>query len=163
MHEHPALLGRLQGSLHTLEMMLRLFILRHEGKPFSTKYFEAEAGSTLTVDEFTDGDTVGDLVARFNEIAATAEEMQAVDRSVVDLAAALSRGRIAILRDGTPPRLLKLSAPHDGVVDVEFAATMSASWLYEQIALVTHQHDRVLGAASFLGLDRFIPTSESGA
>ncbi len=163
MHDHPSLLGRLQGNLQVLELLLRIFLLRHEGSGYSSQYFQAELGDTLPEDAFTGNDSLAGLVARFNQAAEATEGMTPIDPAVVELRDALAHGRIAYLEDGVPARLLRFSKPSDGSVTVTFSAVMNRDWFFSQIGLVAHQHDKVIEAARMFGGDDLIPVSEGGA
>ncbi len=162
MHDHPSLLGRLQGNLQVLELLLRTFLLRHGGRAFSAKYFHADVGDALAEDPFTNADSLAGLVTKFNQVVERADGLSPIDPAVVGLHDALAHGRIAYLEDGVPARLLQFSEPADGLVSVTFSAVMNRDWFFTQIGLVAHQHDKVIDAARMLGYEDLIPTSESG-
>lgn len=149
--------------MQVLELLLRIFLLRHEGSGFSSQYFHAELGDTLPEDAFTNHDSLAGLVAKFNQVAEGTDGLSPIDLAVVELRDALAHGRIAYLEDGAPARLLKLSKPTNGSVSVTFSAVMNRDWFFSQIGLVAHQHDKIIEAARMFSYDELIPVSDSGA
>ena len=136
--DHCKLLGRLMGSLQSLEFILRAFLqklpsARPIGIPHGTDLYTFPVGTELPESEMTSYDTLGVLIRRFNT------EMDkcgapAVDVALVDVRDALAHGRVSSSSPDGTLRLLKFDRPDSQHrVRVAFNQQMTKAWFEDQI------------------------------
>jgi len=139
---HQAYLGKLLANLHTLEFHLRAFFqnlpgARPLGVAEGTNIYLCPEGSELPENDFTNYESLGKLINRYNEWSAT-RGLLALGKDLVTLRDALAHGRVACpyRDDDAPFHLIKFSVPRNHRVVVEFNQRMTEQWYTENIELV---------------------------
>src|ERR1700675_2294916 len=137
LHAHACALGRLAGTFQSLELVTRPFFYSrrdppHRGFRFRRSMSHLKPGDQVPENAYTSFDTLGQLISRFNRIAAKRFPTKAIDPSVVAVRDALAHGRVWSDVAGPPLHLLKFSKPMGGAARVEFAEVMSIDWLDAQ-------------------------------
>lgn len=102
-----------------------------------------KVGDTVPENAYTSYDTLDQLIARFNRLAAKRFPAKAIDVRIVAVRDALAHGRIWADSPGPPLRLLKFSKPKDGIAKVQFAEVMSIDWLNSQTARLSAELGKV--------------------
>lgn len=136
LESHALHLGGLIGNFQSLEFLLRAFLhkqpnARPLGLPYGTDIYLSPVGTALAENDFTSYDTLGQLIDKFNAVAA-AGNLPNVDRTLVDIRDALAHGRVSASGEDEQLRLIKFGRPSNGQVRVEFNVEMSDAWLIEQ-------------------------------
>jgi hypothetical protein len=145
-------LGALKVNLLSLEFALRMFLyndevvnaMRGTAPPVFAPFANPERlriGDCVPLNAFTNYDTLGQLIAKYNQRVAQSASELSVDPALVELRDALAHGRAsAPVADG-PIHLLKFSRPQPARSCVEVTCSMSldSAWL-------DAQPKRVLGA-----------------
>ena len=146
---HVLYLGRLVGNLHSLEVLLRVYLATSGAKRRGAQVPHGppvilSIGDTLDEDEFTNYDSLGELVKKFNaDVIGHAPHLQ-VDTKVVPLRDLLAHGRVsADAPDEKRLRIVKFDRPSGGRVRVSDAALMDEGWFKTNIDLVLTQIERV--------------------
>lgn len=138
--DHILWLGRLVGNFHSLEVVLRAYLIgiaHKEGKPVGPPYWSLNVGDVVASDEFTDYDSLGQLIDRFNDDVATRDSTLSVDRRVVDIRDLLAHGRVAALKeDLSDMKIIKFSRPDRNREAVVASALMSEAWYRSNVKLV---------------------------
>jgi len=145
---HVLQLGKLVGNLQSLEALLRLYLLKIGAKSgrrgFKSSYWTLSPGDEVTEDEFTNYNSLGDLVKKFNTDVASRDPSLAVDHGVVGVRDLLAHGRVAAdAEDETRLAILKFDKPSRGKVKVVASALMDDAWFAKNIKLVFQQIERV--------------------
>ena len=152
---HALRLGKLFGNLQSLEALLRFYLLKIGARArvdarASQPYWSLSAGDEVPEDEFTNYDTLGTLIAKFNADIATRDGSLAVDTGVVSLRDLLAHGRVsADAEDEARLAILKFDKPKGGTVRVTAVALMDDAWftikteyVLDQILRVNTAHER---------------------
>ena len=147
---HLLHLGKLVGNLQSLEGLLRCYLLNIDQTPPASKgtlYWNLKTGDVVPEDAFTNYDTLGDLINKYNADVQSRDAGLRVDPSLVSVRDLLAHGRVAA---GAPdPSLLKIvkfNRPSDGNVKVVAAALMDETWFKAQNSLVLTQLKHVHAA-----------------
>ena len=141
--------------MQSLEALLRFYLLKIGARarvqaPGSPPYWSLSAGDEVPEDEFTNYDTLGTLIAKFNAHVGTRDASLAVDAGVVSLRDLLAHGRVsADAEDEARLAILKFDKPKGGKVRVAAAALMDDAWfaaktqyVLDQILRVNAAHER---------------------
>jgi len=129
--EHSQNLGGLLANFHSLEFMLRAFLHKHN--PDEEKWangmdvYNYEIGTKLPENSFTNFDSLGQLIKKYNAIAQK-NSIEEIDTTLVDLRDAIAHGRTSTYDDNKPFRLIKFSPPIKGQVEVVFNCVMTLEW-----------------------------------
>lgn len=143
--DHVLLLGKLSANIHSLEAILRAYLLsvgQRENADAVPRhsYFNLAVGDEITEDEFSNFDTLGDLVDKYNRHIGARDQSLVVDRSVVEVRDILAHGRVAGDREDTATlRIVKFAKPKGGKARVVASALMDDDWFGERIQLVLDQ------------------------
>ena len=150
--DHATRLGKITGNLQSLETMLRVFLDRRSGPdsprlPQGKTCFGPQPGEEVPVNAFTNFDTLGQLITKFNALVAARDQSFAVEEAVVAVRDLLAHGRIAAdSEDEAQLTILKFDKPKDGTVRVTDCAIMTDRWFDERIDLVRAQIEKVARA-----------------
>jgi hypothetical protein len=96
---HACALGRLVGNFQSLELVIRTFLYSrrdppHRGFRFRKSMSHLKPGDEVPGNAYTSFDTLGQLIGRFNRIAAKRFPAMAIDPSIVTVRDALAHGRV---------------------------------------------------------------------
>ncbi len=142
------LLGRLVQNLLRLEVCIRTFLARSQAGATSGNWvftdFDAKAGDAVQLCAYTDYDTLGQLIDRYNAIA-EANGTPQVPTGIVELRDALAHGRLVRFERGEGPSerlplsLVKYSKPLKGAqsVTVTYRQELTEEWFSAQRDLQT--------------------------
>ncbi|MDP3774015.1 MAG: hypothetical protein Q8Q85_07070 [Gemmatimonadales bacterium] len=126
--DHALKLGKLVGNLQSLEAVLRVYLLKIGEKPRPAKqqshsYWDLVVGDVINADEFSNYDTLGTLVRKFNDDVRPRDTSLCVDPAVVDVRDLLAHGRVAGSADDTATLMIvKFDKPSAGTVTVVASA-----------------------------------------
>lgn len=129
-------LGGLINDIQTLELLLRVFL--HNNRPTGSLKTDfnlienAAIGDQVSLDAFTNYDTLSELIDKVNQHPKATATKLLVDRSLVRLRDALAHGRKYARKPELPFKLIKFGKPANNQVQVEFVATVSTEWLVDQ-------------------------------
>jgi hypothetical protein len=144
---HVMYLGKVIGNLHSLEIALRLFLDRLNPGPYlpaGKSYYQLQAGDSVPENAFTNFDTLGDLVDKYNEAICKKDTALLIDRSVVQLRDLLAHGRVsADAPDETRLAIIKFDRPQNGSVRVTDCAQMTEKWFKDRIDFARAQLEKV--------------------
>jgi hypothetical protein len=150
--DHALRLGKLLGNLQSLEVVLRVYLLKAASRPPSSgapkkPYWDLAVGDVVDDDEFTNFDTLGKLVAKYNADIQHKDQTLVVDLGVVEVRDLLVHGRVAgSAEDTTTLKILKFHKPVSGKAVVSACALMSDSWFEVHTASCYKQIQRVAKA-----------------
>jgi hypothetical protein len=147
LEEHAQQLGGLVANFQSLEFAVRVFLTRQPGAraigfPDGTDIYVSPVGTVLPESDLTSYDSLGDLVAKFNTVAAAGGTKQ-IDADLVNLRDALAHGRVSAPLADEHLRLLKFERPKDGAVKVSFNEVMTMDWFKNAKARVIEAIDTV--------------------
>ena len=129
-------LGRLVQNLQALEFVLRAFLvnLSGPGPNYGVDFNAWQVGESVPEDAFTNYDSLGVLIDKFNEAVRQHDDSFVLARRhVVDLRDALAHGRVSSSDPSlSPMRLLKFSPPRQGAVEVTYASDVDGAWFLEE-------------------------------
>ncbi len=150
--KHEVELGRLIANLHSLELVIRDFLLTDaEGLQASTKHAQdlrrLKVGQSITENQFTNYDDLRALIKKYNKRVEAIAKKLSVDESIMDLRNALAHGRVFSYGPSPPLLLLKFSKPQNGYVKVEFSVVMTIDWFDKQIKWVHRELNKVVEAS----------------
>jgi hypothetical protein len=131
-------LGRLVSTLQSLEFCLRTFLLENDTRKMShsqnpIKYDELKIGDRVSEDAFTNYDTLGKLINKYNKIVLPIGPELALNKSVVDVRDALAHGRLASFNLSRNIHLLKFGVPQNDQVEVVYPAELDTAWFKSHI------------------------------
>jgi hypothetical protein len=142
-------LGRLQGNLLSLEFVLRAFLVNDalmytveggvsQAFPQHSSLDKLKVGDCVPVNAFTNYDTLGQLIAKYNTRVNRAANDLCIDAELVDVRDAIAHGRVSAPDIAEPLHLLKFSKPEPGInsVRVTHSIFLTAAWLSSQIKRV---------------------------
>lgn len=148
---HAIHLGKLLGNLQSLEALLRGYLRNIEAKHAPNLgqklYWSLNVGDVVPEDAFTNYDTLGALISRFNADISRRDKSLTIDPSVVETRDLLAHGRVAA--DNPDPallRIVKFDRLRDGKVAVVASALMSEAWFAERNTLVLAQMENIYSA-----------------
>lgn len=123
-------MGALQTKFFTLEYELRTFLFRNEDLPFMRDFDSIAEGDELDANPFTNRDSLGPLIDKYNAVVKHRDPELVVDRRVVDIRDAIAHGRVYRRSVEGQLRLLKFSkVGKDGKVRAEFVETLDRAAL----------------------------------
>jgi len=125
--DHLSGLGKIIGNLHTLELMLGIFLCKAHGE--NVEFPESSMG-TVPETHLTNFMTLGELIAAYNSALAPAESAYSVDPVIVKVRDAIAHGRLTSVSARFPLTLYKFGKPDKmGVVPIELVEEISETWL----------------------------------
>ena len=143
-------LGKVIGNLHSLEMMLRLFLhnvelKRYGSPPPEVSLDKIKVGDFIQENYFVNYDSLGDLVNKYNDIITSRGSSElSVDESTIKLRDAFAHGRVLGLQPSPPFTLYKFGKPsREHKVKVENITNLSKEKLAEYIRHVLNQIKKV--------------------
>ena len=151
---HGVKLGRLVSNLHSLESLLRMYLLNvaHKSglRTTRTEYWNLNVGDSVDVDEFTNYDALGALVSKFNTDVATRDKSLTLDTAIVTIRDLIAHGRVASTSDSLADmRIVKFGQPRGGKVEVGTCALMDDAWFdagiklsFDQLVKVHTAHEK---------------------
>lgn len=150
---HALHLGKLVGNLQSLEALLRFYLLKIAQKqtpPASAgpSYWRMSVGDVVPEDAFTNYDSLGALINKFNADVQSRDATLCIDSSVVSVRDLLAHGRMA--SDSPDPsrlKIVKFDRPTSGNVKVVAAALMDDAWFKTKNDLVFAQLEHVQAAS----------------
>jgi len=151
---HVMYLGKVIGNLHSLEIALRAFLDRLNPAssphlPAGKSYYQLQIGDSVPENAFTNFDTLGDLVDKYNAAMRQKNPDLLVDCSVVQLRDLMAHGRVsADAPDETRLAIIKFARPHNGSVRVTDCALMTEQWFQGRIDFVRAQLEKVAQAST---------------
>ena len=139
-NDHVLRLGKLLGNLQSLECMLRFYLLKRDKGALSLSYWALQVGDEIPSDAFSNYDSLGKMLDKFNVDVASRDAKLKLDPSVVAIRDLLAHGRVAADKEDTSRlRIVKFGLPSGGKVQVVASAVMSDDWFDPNIALVYEQ------------------------
>ncbi len=148
---HALNLGKLVGNLQSLETLLRFFLKKKNPNAATKSMAPFVVGQSRDEDEFTNYDTLGVLIEKYNECVVRKDRSLLVDSGVVRLRDLLAHGRVsAEAADETRLTIVKFSKPCGGNVTVVDSALMSEQWFVENQQWVREQLDLVASANAII-------------
>jgi hypothetical protein len=151
---YEILMGQIVVNLQAMEFLLRQYLRSQE--PISSVGVlipDAEqwhVGTSLPICSFTDYDTLGRVISKYNRHMATSGGIK-IDESLVDLREAMAHGRVFStkpLSDENHPYLVQFSPPKEDAVKVLFHAPLSPEWLEKQNARILEAINNVVSNLS---------------
>jgi hypothetical protein len=131
-NDHIIALGKLVGSLQSLECLLRVYLLaiaQTSGAKVGPDYWSLKVGDTVAVDEFTNYDTLQKLVEKFNADVRPRDPSVTIDPKIVEIRDLLAHGRVASAKsDLTDMKIVKFDQPSQGTVRVVACSTIDDAW-----------------------------------
>jgi hypothetical protein len=143
--EHVIGLGKIIGNLHTLELLLRVFMCEAKGENLE---FPDSSTGPMQETHLTNYMSLGDLLGAYNSTLAPPEEIFSVDCSVVKIRDAIAHGRLTSLYKTFPLTLHKFGKPKAGQVTIELTEVISERWLDEKRKLIRAQMEKILQCAT---------------
>jgi hypothetical protein len=150
--DHALCLGKLIGNLQSLEVLLRIYLLNvsaaaKTGRTTKKPYWDLAVGETVDDDEFSNYDTLGQLVTKYNQDMATRAPALSVDTSVVAVRDLLAHGRIAgTAEDQTTLKAIKFYKPRNGKAVVSVSVLLDDAWFDTNVACSRAQIENVARA-----------------
>lgn len=143
-------LGRTVGNLHSLELILRLFLHNFDSKRYGSPPPEVSldkirVGDVVPENYFVNYDSLGDLVRKYNDLVTSqkAPELR-VDETTVKLRDAFAHGRVLGLAPTPPFHLYKFGRPsRSRQVTVEHVTALTESELAGYIRHLFEQIKKV--------------------
>lgn len=129
--EHAKNLGKLLQNLLTLELLLRLCILKKEGKIFPLDISELEEGDKVLFNVLTNRDDLEKVINRFHSYKNMPHKLD--KEMVLKIRNAIVHGRLLSKKAGGSMWVFKFSKPKDGFVTIEVAQEMDSKWFNEAI------------------------------
>jgi hypothetical protein len=139
---HIVNMGKLIVNLQSLEFALRSFLYndttgwKKGGEP--TFLEDIKEGDLVPENAFTDYDSLGQLIAKYNKKVRAYDASLCVGEDLARIRDALAHGRIASKSSSMDVscKLVKYGKPSRGRVKVTNCQTMTKEWFKEQIKLV---------------------------
>ena len=150
--DHATQLGKLIGNFQSLETLLRTFLHRMSAAtaarlPEGKTYFGLQVGEEVPVNAFTNFDSLGQLIEKYNAVVQAKAQALVVDATIVAVRDLLAHGRVtADSPDEARLTIIKFSRPLNGVVLVTDSAMMTNQWCQERIDVVRMQIEKVARA-----------------
>lgn len=148
-------LGRIVGNLQSLEFALRAFLLATHNESPSIQYHLLQNGDEIEEDSFTNYDTLGDLVQKYNSQINKINTDLCISDEVIQLRDALAHGRIFTIHPEKPLRLLKFNKPQHGKVTVTHSEEMNQEWYRKNIELTLTELKKVVKGGQSINLKQF--------
>ena len=139
--EHALNLGKLIANFHSLEFALRAFLVNYEiasggSFPQSANLGEMNEGDIAPENAFTNYDTLGQLINKYNNNPRILSASLKIDATLVDIRDAIAHGRVSSAMPSSSLKLLKFDKPKNNKVKVTFSVTMTKEWFREQVRRV---------------------------
>lgn len=148
--EYTLALGKVIVNLHSLEFALRNFLWNEESPQRPANWpatiGELVVGQVVAENAFTNYDSLGRLINKFNAIVSTNHPQLCVDPSIIGIRDALAHGRLSAAAPNPPLLLVKFSKPANGSVTVTSAELMDEAWLTSETTSVRNELDKVVEA-----------------
>lgn len=147
--DHALRLGKLLGNLQSLEVLLRVYLLKvgsgaKGGGSARKPYWDLVEGEIVDEDEFSNYDTLGQLVKKYNDNIAHNDSTLVVDAHVVDIRDLLAHGRVAgTAQDTATLKILNFTKPNGGKAVVSASVLMDDAWFDKNILLCHDQIQKV--------------------
>lgn len=142
--EHASLLGNLIANLQSLEFLLRAKLLKHyHGTMGGVDIDQLKVGDTLDENEFTNYDTLGTLIRKYNENIANRSTCPHIDAKVIALRDALAHGRVSKPVPADHLHIIKFEPPKNGKVRVAFSEEMNEKWMRSSINQVLNEIKKI--------------------
>jgi hypothetical protein len=133
--------GKIVGNLHSLELLLRLFLCEAKGEII--EFPKSQAG-TMPETHLTNFMSLGDLIKSYNATLSATEKAHSVDPTVVQVRDAIAHGRLTSLSGTFPLTLYKFGRPDaQKMVPIEFAEQITEQWLDGRRHLILDQIRKV--------------------
>ena len=146
--EHTSGLGKIIGNLHSLELLLRVFLCEVNGESIE---FPGLMTGTVPETHLTNYMSLGQLIDAYNSTLSRSEKLLSVDLSVVKIRDAVAHGRLSSPSPTFPLTLCKFGNPKGGVVPIELIEVISGKWLDENRQLIRDQMNKILQCAKARG------------
>lgn len=149
---YPELLGKLVGNLHSLEVLLRFFLIELDCKGKSSgensDYWILSVGDVVPVDSFSNYDSLEKLIKKYNAHIEKHDPNLLVDEKVVSIRDLLAHGRVAADQPNLGQlKIIKFYEPNkNGSVKVSDCAILSNGWLETKRKFVYCQIEKVCAA-----------------
>jgi hypothetical protein len=149
---HITLMGKLVVNLQSLEFALRAFLYGHETnwkKAQGSAFLEdIKQGSSVPENAFTNYDTLGKLIEKYNGIVPDKDAGLALDKDVTHIRDALAHGRIASNAPSleVPSKLVKYDKPQNGNVRVTDCHMLTEKWFHQNINHVSENIEKIVKA-----------------
>lgn len=154
LEEYTLGLGKILVNFHSLEFSLRMFLRNAEdvaGPPEpQIVMHQLKVGQSVPVNAFSNYDTLGTLVKKFNTLLPTSNQELSVDESIVHLRDALAHGRVWAQQPNPPLQLVKFAQPTGGQAIVTHAETVDEEWLKSNTTRVRVELEKVAAAGRLL-------------
>lgn len=150
--DHVLRLGKLLGNLQSLETLLRIYLLKVGSAVADTRvvkkpYWDLVVGDIVDDDEFSNYDTLGKLVAKYNLDISKRESSLCIDTQLIAVRDLLAHGRIAAAAADTASlKVVKFEKPQDGKAVVSASVLMDDDWFDTNIANCRVQIENVSSA-----------------
>ena len=150
--DHATQLGKLIGNFQSLETVLRTFLDKMSAAtaprlPQGKTYFGLQIGEEVPVNAFTNFDSLGQLIEKYNAAVRVKDQALVVDAAIVTVRDLLAHGRVAAdSPDEARLTIVKFSPPLNGTVRVTDSAMMTNQWCQERIDVVRMQIEKVARA-----------------
>ena len=146
-------LGKLVANLHSLEFALRAFLVKYnEDHEPNFDHAAILPGRHVPENSFTNYDSLGTLLKKFNKIVEQHASAYSIDFAVVVVRDMIAHGRIASKSPNlVPMELVKFGKRVSAGVPVEAMVTMDIDWLRSKVSLVHNQILKVVGASIEMG------------
>ncbi len=143
--EHAHSLGKVIANLSTLELSLRVLLYNKEVKENPSLAIQRnltalKINDLCTVNAFTNYDTLGELISKYNSLITSIDSALCIDKKVVELRDAFAHGRVLASMENDTFILLKFSQPKSNSTKVTYAQPLTKEWMAIQIKRL---HDEV--------------------
>ena len=156
-------LGKVIVNLHSLEVSLRFFLWNDEGvagrQGWRKPTHDLAVGDQVPINAFSNYDSLGQLVAKFNARVSDAHPHLSIDLAIVDFRDILAHGRVMGQRRESRLQLVKFDKPKNDFVTVTHVETMDAAWFAGATHRIRLQLEKVVTAGRLLQPERW-PSAE---
>lgn len=143
LNKYALLLGLLVANLQSLEFALRAALFNHNNRSTSgLKFEEIQVGDEVDENEFTNYNTLRELIDKYNKQIAT-DEASKIDTDIIIIRDALAHGRVSSSSPTEHMRIIKFNKPKSKKVIVNFSEKMSESWMKSTIKRVYNEVQKV--------------------
>ncbi|MCK6472993.1 MAG: hypothetical protein HUU20_27515 [Pirellulales bacterium] len=145
--EHALRLGRIAGALHTLEMVVRVFLHKRDKENPTSPFVTAPTVGEWYPDSYlSDDDSLMPLIKAFNKIV-DGTGFQ-IDERVVSLRDDFAHGRVARPSGQKYARLYRFGRKPDerGRVQLLYTCELTPEWCLEQTEFIEAQSRKVVEA-----------------
>jgi hypothetical protein len=155
--EYFRFMGNLVVNLQSLEFAIRAYLhnenarSKQQRSEFGEKIYDFKEGDEVEENTFTNYDTLGQLIDKYNKIVELTDSSLCIDKErIVSVRDALAHGRTASESPSAdaPQKLIKYDKPVNGKVRITHCDTLDESWFREKIRLVMESIKHVVQANS---------------